>query len=311
MSLFEFMTPRNIHFTTDEISAEESNSPEGSKQAKPALPRLRSVTNDPLREYAARPGVVRPLPDAVAALILSRKGKCIVENHQIVASVGGVERVYSSRDSVVIAELNGTKIPVYWLINRRKPDCLHLVSKNGEYLETLPLKADGQWFSNDAVSQEAMAAAVSHRKRDARRLAELHAPDAAAALAREQHNAGEIERKVREDERTVHIFPASPDSTTTFPTTTPGSDRRSDSDADTAQETIAPGHRRGTFPKAERFCAAEAAVERARGRRASTKSEAARHAARAADITKLFTTGEEEPEPGPAKAPRSLEDFLR
>jgi hypothetical protein len=131
----------------------------------------------------------------------------------------------------------------------------------------------------------------------------LHAPETAAALAREQHNAAELEKRVREDERIVH----------TFPTATPGSDRRTPSEADTAQadKFIAPGHRGDSpsFQKAERFCAAEAAVGRARERRASTKSEAARHEARAVDITKL--SADEEPAPVPAKAPRSWDDFLR
>ncbi len=194
--------PRNIH-----ISAEPDETP-GVR----ALPRLRDVTNDPLREYASRAGAVEPLPDSVAALILSKKGRCIVERGQIKATIGGVEREYASRTSMVIAELNGTGRRVLWFANRRKPECIHLCTDDGVYLETIPLKGEAAWFSQDETSQAALATAVAHRQAEARRLTEIHAPDIAAATAREQHNAGELANRVREDERTVRTFaaPAAP-----------------------------------------------------------------------------------------------------
>jgi hypothetical protein len=190
--------PRNIH-----IIAEDEG--RGSK-AEGA--RLREVTNAPLREYAARPGCVEPLPDSVAALILSRKGRCIVERGQIKATIDGVERDYASRESLVIAEMDGTGRKVLWFANRRKPDCIHLCTNQGVYIETIPLKSEAAWFAQDAASREAHATAVSHRQAQARRLAEIHAPDIAAAAARERHNADELEKKVREDERIVRSFPA-------------------------------------------------------------------------------------------------------
>lgn len=279
------MIARNIHLDITDEEEAPSALPEAAPAERP-LPRLRDVTNDPLREYRSRPGAVRPLPDSVASLILSKKGRCIVENHQIVASIDGVERAYSSRDSVVIAELNGKGVKVLWFANRRKTDCIHLFSNNGTYLETLPLKQDAQWFSNDAVSQEAMAAAVSHRKRDARRLGELHAPDIAAAAAREAHNGREIAAKVREDERIVRTFAAP--------------------EAPSASGERAPA---GAFAKADRFCAVEAAVERARGviaEQATERNRLANEAVSFADF-RPGAEAEEEPTSGEALSPS---DFL-
>lgn len=248
------MIARNIHFTAEDAAPDRKDEATAIPAAC-ALPRLREVTNDPLREYAARPGEVRALPDSVAALILSKSGECFVENHAITASIDGVSRVYSARDSVVIAELNGKKVKVLWYANRRKPDCIHLVTANGHYIETLPVKGEALPFSNDEISRKVFSDAVAHRNRDARHLEELHAPDIAAAAKRAEHNASELASKVREDERMVRIFPASA-----------GGDRPVQL-ADNIETAPARG-RETNFPKADRLCAVEAAVDRARTERA-------------------------------------------
>lgn len=273
------MTARNIHIAAAETEDAAMTRPER------LLPRLRERTNDPAREYASRPGTVRPLPDSVAALILCKTGRRVVERHQIIAAVDGVERAYSSPDSIIIAELNGTGKKVLWVGNRRKPDCIHLLSDRGDYLETLPLKGEATWFSQDEASQAALAAAAAHRRREMQRLQMLHESDTAEAAAREAHNRAEIEAEVQ---RIVHTFPrASAEAAR----------------ADEAAESAAP-----RFGKAHRICAAEAAVEKARGRMADDEMTRQTLAREAAPIGDFLEAGRvQEPEEEAALSPT---DFL-
>lgn len=152
------------------------------------------MTNDPAREYEQRPGMVERLPDAVAALILCKTGFARIERHQIKVKIDLEEYVFASSRSVTIAEKNGTGERVLWAINRHSPDILHILTEDGGYVESVPLKGKGEWFNPD--NSEALAEAARMRKRDMARLALLHEPDTANALAREQHNAAEVRRIV-------------------------------------------------------------------------------------------------------------------
>lgn len=245
------MIARNIHLADLADLAEDSapfESPAVSRLAPPptaALPRLRERTNDPAREYAARPGATEALPDNVAALILCKVGRAKVERHQIKISLDGQELVFTSADSATIAEHNGTGARVLWALNRRAPDFLHILGHDGSYIETIAAKGQAQWFDRGETSQAAMATAKTHLRRDMERLAHLHEPDTAEAAARAQHNAAEVARLVQ-------IFPAA----------TPGCDRPSGADKPKQTHVTAPGHRREpAFPKSDRIAAAMASVE--------------------------------------------------
>jgi len=184
---------RNIHI--------QPNSPDQNATQLPQLPRLRSLKNDPAREYAQRPGEVETLPDSVAALILCKSGFTKVERHQLKVTLDGKEYFFASSNSITIATKNGTDEKVLWVINRHAPDVLHILGRDGEYIESIPRKGRADWFSADEASREALAETKRMRGRDMARLNEIHAPDIEAALEREQHNAGEIKRL-------VNIFPA-------------------------------------------------------------------------------------------------------
>lgn len=171
-------------------------SPEANEHHE-VMPRLRRVTNDPAREYAQRPGAVAPLPNSVAALILTRKGWAKIERHQIKITLDGEDLVFASRDSIVIAAKNGTGERVLWAVNRRAPELLHLLTNDGRYIESVPRKGVATWFSQDDASREAYADAQAMIQRDAARLRELHTPDTAAAADSARHNAAEIHRLVQ------------------------------------------------------------------------------------------------------------------
>jgi len=183
---------RNIHLPD----------PQPTPAPAAGLPRLRSVTNDPAREYAQRPGEVEPLPDSIAALILCKRGYAIVERHQIKVTMDTKTYFFASSASVTIAEKNGTGEKVLWVINRHAPDVLHILGRDGEYIESIPRKGRADWFSNDAASKEALAETRRMRQRDMTRLQQIHQPDTAAALEREQDNTRRVAKL-------VNTFPAS------------------------------------------------------------------------------------------------------
>lgn len=205
------MNYRNVHLPTVE------------EAPAPSAPRLRVVTNDPAREYAQRPGQAERLPDSVAALILCKSGFAKVERQEIKITLDGTDHKFASSNSITIAEKNGTGERVLWVINRHAPDVLHILSKDGAYIESIPRKGSATWFSSDEASREALAETRRMRKRDMERLDQVHAPDTRAALEREQHNRTEIARLV-----------------STFPS--PASDREQQPAADRpkATETLAP-----------------------------------------------------------------------
>jgi hypothetical protein len=236
---------RNVHFTTTDPDLGYSPQP---TQEQHSLPRLRERTNDPLTEYAHRPGQVAPISDTLAACILSKKGYAIVERHQIKVQLDNETYYFTAPDSITIATKNGTGERVAWYINRQKPDALHIFTDLGEYVETLPLKGEATWFSNDAESKRAIAAARSMQTRDMTRMQELHKPDTRKAVADATHNAAEIQRVV-----------------STFPVA--GSDRQTPADRPQADRIIAPDREPFTTPRADAAAAIFAGAERARQER--------------------------------------------
>lgn len=188
-------TPRNVHAIPP--PPENFGPEERSHKGSLTLPRLRAVTNDPEREYAQRPGQVEALPDYVAALILCRKGWSKVERQQIKITLDGHELLFASRESITIAEHNGTGRSVLWVLNRRAPDVLHILTDDGAYIETIPRKGEATWFDSSEASQAAYRDAKAMISRDFARMKELHRPDTDAAAADTVHNAAQVRRLVQ------------------------------------------------------------------------------------------------------------------
>jgi hypothetical protein len=145
-----------------------------------SLPRLRSVTNDPAREYAQRPGEVEKLPDSIAAMILSKKGFSKVSRNGIrVEGITSKPLNFWCEQSVTIAEKAGTNEKVFWVLNRLNPDVIHILKPSGEYVESIPLDEKAEWFNQDHL--KILGAKRRSQQRSIDRVASLHAPDSEAA----------------------------------------------------------------------------------------------------------------------------------
>jgi hypothetical protein len=179
---------RNIHFQP----LVDPEPVEGS-----SLPRLREKTNDPLTEYGQRPGQVERLPDSVAAIILCKSGASVVRRHEISVTLNKTEYIFKSADSLVLRAKNGTDEKVVWLVNRMRPDVLHLLTNDGRYIESVPLKGEAQWFSNDDESQRALSDAKRSIGHDLADMKELHGIDTAKAVEDARYNAGSIHTLTR------------------------------------------------------------------------------------------------------------------
>jgi 1,2-phenylacetyl-CoA epoxidase PaaB subunit len=165
----------------------------------PAAPmRTRRVTLSPAEEYQARPGETELIPDALAALILSRKAFVEVGSKGVTLNrkeLGGKRR-YWHPDSPLcnhIGKAEKRKIIAVW--NDLDPSCIHLMSVEGRYLETLPAETMPAMLDNEALSKELAA----HRRVHARHhehLRRLHAEDSLAALESARNNTTEIQRAV-------------------------------------------------------------------------------------------------------------------
>ena len=160
------------------------------------LPRLRALTNDPSREYAQRPGEVDRLPDSVAALILCKQGFSKVGRNGITIDLDGKPFKYWSENSVTIATKSGTNDKDLWTVNRHQPDVLHILSADGEYIESIPLDGKVPWFDETAAAKE-LGAKRRAQQRSMDRVRMLHAPDAKEEIARTEHNTAQITGLVR------------------------------------------------------------------------------------------------------------------
>jgi hypothetical protein len=184
------MELRNVHFTAP-LDDEPTPAPtvDSIVATLPEKMRLRKVAVSPLEEYARREGSVRPISDALAACILSIKGR--VEINQKGAridrkEIGGV-RVYWHLDSRICADLSSREKKWFYVLNRHLPDRIHILDEHGRYIETLPQKS-----MPAALDNAAQAAAAADDKRAFRRAADhlqrLHGEDTTEKLEELRHN---------------------------------------------------------------------------------------------------------------------------
>lgn len=175
------MELRNIHFAPPADEPQEAAPAPTMEEVAAALPdrmKLRKVSVSPLEEYARREGNPRPISDALAACILSFKGKAEVNAKGVVIKreVFGVEKLFFHPDSIICSDLHAREKKWIYFINRRKPDRIHLFDLEGRYIETLPEKH--MPAALDLVAQ-ARAIADDKRviKRNADHLQRLHGDD--------------------------------------------------------------------------------------------------------------------------------------
>ena len=168
-------------------------------QDHPMLPdemRIRTTTNSPAEEYSSRAGIVRPLPDDVAAVLLSKSSFVTASPAGLVLRVGGQKLVFWRERSLVCNDLGGEarKVVVCW--NPMDLSKVHVLTQAGAYIETLPAKALAQALGHDEDSGAAYAAARRAQNRAAARLRDLHREDAAEAVETAMRNAGALQRAV-------------------------------------------------------------------------------------------------------------------
>lgn len=155
------------------------------------LPRERRITNDPAREFVARPGAVRGLPNEIAALILARQEFREVTRNGI--TIDG--RTFWHENSITIATKAGTKERVLITYNRHQPEVIHVLTNDGAYIESIPQKGKAEFFDPQSTARE-LGAVRRDQARVMNRLAELHGPDAMETLQRERANLGQMQRSV-------------------------------------------------------------------------------------------------------------------
>lgn len=160
--------------------------------------RTRRVTLSPAEEYQARPGETELIPDALAALILSRKAfvECGAKGVLLNRKELGGKRRYWSPDSPSCSRIgNGEKQKLIAVWNDLDQDFIHLMSVDGRYIETLPCETMPAMLDQAALSKEL----ASHRRVHARHhehLKRLHSDDSHAALESARNNTAEIQRTI-------------------------------------------------------------------------------------------------------------------
>jgi len=218
------MTFTNIHVQAAPDSAI-------SAPSAVTLPRLRKVTNDPAREYAQRPGEVEKLPNAIAALILSKQGFSKVSRNGIrIEGVTEKPLVFWHENSVTIAEKAGTNDKVLWTLNRLQPDVLHILGKDGEYIETIPLETKAEWFNQEHL-HKVLGSKRRSQQRIIDRVAALHLPDSEAAVDAATANDAAMKS-------IVHTFPHD-----RSPSPAKAGPERIDPEHPIVRENLSPGQR--------------------------------------------------------------------
>lgn len=172
---------RNIHFSAAAAAPDAS-------QAAP-LPRLRFVKNSPSREYAARPGAVERLPDALAAIILSEKQFLTVSRSGLQMKRDGKAYKYWSENSAICNDAAYDGKRVVCVFNRNDLSRVHVMTDDGCYIETLPLKGRAEFFDEATAGREL----AKHRRAQdnaMRRMQEVHGADTVKAVTEARENAG-------------------------------------------------------------------------------------------------------------------------
>jgi hypothetical protein len=180
----------NIHFAAPSDTPAMPDNPAARQPAAEIRMRVRKVAISPHEEYALRPGAVRPISDALAALICCRKGRAEIGPKGITVErkdIGG-RRIYHHVDSVLCNDLSQRERKIYYVLNALKPEVIHLLDDTGRYLESLPEK-----FQPGVLNTEEQAKEFADQKRQvsrvARHLQELHGEDTREAIATLTRNA--------------------------------------------------------------------------------------------------------------------------
>lgn len=182
-------TLRNAHFATHGAATHGAAAPK-------TLPRERVVTNDPAREYAQRRGAVERISDELAACIMCAKRMATVSRGQIDLQIGRRNYKFFAPDSITLRGCTGeTKVVVVFNRLENPPRYIHVMTRDGVYVETLPRKGLARHFDPSSAGNE-FAAARRFQSHIARRLQDLHEPDSERAVEAARDNRDAIAKAV-------------------------------------------------------------------------------------------------------------------
>jgi len=190
------MELRNIHFQSEDdspVSSAPVTAPAPAAPVRETRLRIRTVKVSPHQEYALRTGEVRPISDALAALICCRKGRAEIGPKGISVErkdIGG-KRIYHHVDSVLCNDLSQRERKIFYVLNALKPEVIHLLDATGRYIESLPEK-----FQPGVLNVEEQKKEYADQKRQVSRLArhlqDLHGKDTEEAIATLTRNADQM-----------------------------------------------------------------------------------------------------------------------
>lgn len=180
--------------------AAETPAPE--TEPAPAVDRVRTrfVTLSPAEEYARRAGETEPIPDALAAMILSKKTRVQVTGKGVKITHKDwprpTTRKFWHADSALCNDLaQATPRQVWAIWNPQDLSCIHLLDDAGRYLETLPAEELGDFMDAEKTNR-LLADQRRQINRMTAHLEALHAPDIDAEIERTAHNHAEMLRAV-------------------------------------------------------------------------------------------------------------------
>lgn len=174
---------RNIHFSA----------PTAPDQG---LPREREVTNSPAREYEQRSGAVERISDELAATILCAKRMATVTRGEIKLEINKRKYKFFHSDSITLRGYTGeTRVPVVFNRLENPPLYIHVMTRDGVYVETLPRKGLASFFSSDTSGRE-LAAIRRYYAHVQGRLQHVHESDSERAMEDARHNKDAITKGV-------------------------------------------------------------------------------------------------------------------
>lgn len=174
---------RNVHFSAP-------------TEPDHGLPRERMVTNSPAREYERRPGAVERIPDELAAIILCSKRMATVKRGEVKLEINKRKYKFFHPDSITLRGYTGeTRVPVVFNRLENPPLFIHVMTRDGVYVETLPRKGLAQFFSPGSSGRE-LAAIRRYYSHVEGRLQHIHESDSEQAMEDARHNKDAITKGV-------------------------------------------------------------------------------------------------------------------
>ncbi len=259
---------RNIHVESSH-SADESA--ECSRSPQPAhVLRYDKVSRSPDEEFAyrcSRWGMPERVPHELEAIILSKRGEATVTPDGITITIEGEQYRFWHADSRVCLHQVGQK--VLYVRSRNYTECIHILSNDGEYLETLPCTKTPDVFSSEARQEIKQTRRVIDQIHDG--LKKTHRLTTQEAVSRHKENRKKLSAL---DPAIVEIQPSALSQRPADQVAAGGTNRDT---VDNALEQPSAPHDRGRSLTYDRATRIGDAIQEAEGRIESARARSDRH----------------------------------